>query len=437
MFSKSITTIWIVFTAGIIFLNTSACTTAPPAQSQADPSVFTVASRPQGDDATGYESPPVLPASNILPADLRQGPHHRVEDEVDTFGFTNSYRLVSDYFIADVQGTGLLRKRVQEVRALKELNKMKKTSAFGNAAKKAATAPLSFAKNLITRPVDTISGVPRGLWRYVNRVGAMVSGERNEVEDSVAQELIGFSAAKRKIAHKLGVDVYSTNLTLQKELNSVSWASFSGGFAVGLAMTPFPVVKMTKTADRMTHILRDNAPEDLRDINREKLERMQVREPIIDTFLKHPHYSPRHETILVAALAALAGAKNIEKFIHRANTAESFEDAFLFQRMAEMLAEYHEKVAPIKEILIGPARGLPLALTGNNRVVMALLADYISWTRPVADSARDFIQANNRVAPERKAELWITGRFSPKAEKGLEDLGISVNEKAFERFRET
>ncbi len=38
-------------------------------------------------------------------------------------------------------------------------------------------------------------------------------------------------ALKRKVAFKLGVDVYSANVTLQKEINDISYASFAGGLA--------------------------------------------------------------------------------------------------------------------------------------------------------------------------------------------------------------
>ena len=69
---------------------------------------------------------------------------------------------------------------------------------------------------LITNPVDTISGIPAGAWRYLTRAGEMVSGRRGEMEESVGKELIGVGSVKRRIAYQYGVDVYSSNLTLRK-----------------------------------------------------------------------------------------------------------------------------------------------------------------------------------------------------------------------------
>jgi hypothetical protein len=400
-------------------------------------SVFDTLSEPRIIEGrnSDYENPPLLKASEYLPPKLFKSKYHTVDEKIDTFGFTNSYRIDTKYFMMDIQGDDTLRKRVQEAYALAVLEKMKKTKAFGKAAKNAAKAPFSFVKDLVTSPVDTVTSVPKGLWRYITRVGEMVQGSREEVEDSVGKELLGFSAAKRKLAYQLRVDVYSTNSTLQSELNSVAWASFSGGFVVGLAMTPVRVLSLTKTSHRMGKVLRDSAPEDLRKLNRKKLKGIVSKEILIKKFLEHPYYSPRHETILVDALYTMQGTRNIDKFIFRANTAESFEDAFLFQRIAELLSEYHENVSPIKKIVIGPTRGLPMAVTKDNKLIMALLVDYGVWSRPAAEWIQELVKANHRVDPNRKIELWITGTLSVLAKGEIESLGISVTEKAFDRLK--
>lgn len=407
------------------------------AASNQNKSVFDTLSEPrirEGRDSD-YENPPLLKASEYLPPKLFKSKYHTVDEKVDTFGFTNSYRIDSKYFMMDIQGDDTLRKRVQEAYALAALVKMKKTKQFAKAAKNAAKAPFSFVKNLVTSPVDTVTSVPKGLWRYITRAGEMVVGNREEVEDSVGKELLGFSAAKRKLAYQLGVDVYSTNQTLQGELNNVAWAAFSGGFVVSLAMTPVRILTLTKTSHRMNKVLRDNAPEDLRKLNRKKLKGIVSKEILIKKFLEHPFYSPRHETILVDALHTMQGTRNIDKFIYRANTAESFEDAFLFQRIAELLSEYHENVSPIKKIVIGPTRGLPMAVTKDNKLIMALLVDYGVWSRPAAEWIKELAKANHRVDPTRKIELWITGTLSVIAKGEIELLGISITEKAFDRFK--
>ena len=173
---------------------------------------------------------------------------------------------------------------------------------------------------LIIDPVDTVKGIPKGVGKFFSRIGEMTKGGRGDSEDSYAKELLGFSATKRQYAHKFGVDVYSSNEVLQKELNSVSWAGFAGGVGVSLAMLPikgasqaaYLSIMATKLTHGMNMILLDNSPEDLQKLNRKIMEEMGVRESVIKEFLRHPAYSPRHATILVHALAEMQGVKNRE-----------------------------------------------------------------------------------------------------------------------------
>ena len=81
----------------------------------------------------------------------------------------------------------------------------------------------------------------------------------------------------------------------------------------GASNTAFYAVKGTQLVHGMNMILLDNSPEDLRRINRDLLKQMGVKEYIIKEFLHNSSaYSPRHETILVHALAEMQGVKNRE-----------------------------------------------------------------------------------------------------------------------------
>ena len=104
---------------------------------------------------------------------------------------------------------------------------------------------------------------------------------------------------------------------------------------------------------------------------------MGVRESVIKEFLRHPAYSPRHSTILVHALAEMQGVKNREAFIEQALNAEYEEEAFLYQRMAELLHGYHTHVKPIKEIV--PVRKFVVGFTSDQTIVAAIPLDLLYW----------------------------------------------------------
>jgi hypothetical protein len=182
-----------------------------------------------------YETPGVLKAHDILPPELLESEHHTVMEDVATYELTNRFTILSTFGPFEAFSEDMLRIRIHEVKAIAALQDIKKSEAFRNAAEQAAMSSFKGAKSLITHPVNTVKGVPKGVGKLFSRVGEMFKGERGNHEDSVAKELIGFSVVKRQYAHKLGVDVYSSNKVLQKELNRVSWAGFAGGVGVKLA----------------------------------------------------------------------------------------------------------------------------------------------------------------------------------------------------------
>jgi hypothetical protein len=381
-----------------------------------------------------YETPDILRASEIIPPELLEGKNYNVHEDVLTYGFTNYYTITSPYGTFEAEGDDMLRNRIHEIKAIAALQEIKKSNAFGEAAKNAATSSVKGAWGLISQPVKTVSGVPKGVGRLFSRVGEMVKGDRGDSEDSVTKELIGFSAVKRKYAHKMGVDAYSSNEVLQRELNSVSWAGFAGGVGVSLATiavkgaskVAYFSIRGTKFIHGMNQILLDNAPEDLRRINREKLQQIGVEESVIEEFLRNPNFSPRHETILVHVLSKMEGVRNRDQFIKQALFAESELDASTFQRMAEMIYGYHTQVGPISKII--PVRRVAVGYTSDQTIVIALPMDYIYWTER-ADLGLDAIMRLQAVErPVKRVELWVTGKISQKARKEFEAKGLVVKD---------
>jgi hypothetical protein len=390
------------------------------------------------DQPVEYETPGVLDAYDILPPNLLEGKNFWVDRRVVSYGLNNRYTISSHFGKFEANGEEMLRIREHEIKAIESLREIKKSKAFGDAVKKAVKSPIKGAKALITDPVSTVKGVPKGIGKLFSRIGEMTKGGRGDSEDSYTKELIGFSATKRQYANKFGVDVYSSNEVLQKELNSVAWAGFAGGVGVKLAMMPikgaseaaYYSIQATKLTHGMNMILLDKAPEDLRQINREKLIQMGVKESVIYEFLHHPAYSPRHETILVHALADMQGVKNREQFIKKALYAEYEEEAFLYQRMAEMLHGYHTQVKPIKELV--PVRKFMVGYTSDQTIVATFPIDLLYWIELSDLGSAALAKLDLTGRPVKKTEIWVTGSLTPRAMQEFNARGLVVNERSGE-----
>jgi hypothetical protein len=389
-------------------------------------------------EAAGFELPPLRDARDLLPPNLLEGPHHAVEETVYTDGTTHVFTIHSDFGTFFARGDDMVASRVHEVQALAALREMSASKEFAMAAGRALASPFVATWNLITKPVDTIVGVPKGAWETVRRTSDLARGQRGELEDSAFREFIGFEAKKRQIAGELDVDPYSSNKALQKELNRFAWAAYAGGLpSMFVPFSKPPPDGEGDPADpgaehRQREILRQYSPEDLDRLNRIELAVMGVSQPLCDEFIHHPWYSPRHETILVESLSALDLAKNRRAFIEVAVSAASEEDARFYQHTAELMRRYNDDVGRIEKIVA--VGGTLTGYAAEGTLVVPFPADHAVWSPSTAAFARSFTEALPDDIEVRKTELLLSGTLSPKARAKIEDLGVEVVDRAFDRL---
>ena len=191
--------------------------------------------------AEPFEEPPTLDASAILRPEILQSPLHTVRGPVPTYSGHNSYLIDSEFGLFEADGNTQLVQRVREIHAIARLREMSRSEQYTEALKRSADGPVQLAKGLINQPVKTVTGVPKGLWKFMNRAGQSVkeAGQNrapNPYEDGAAKDLIGFSKAKRQLAGDLKVDPYSSNAVLQKELNGIGWAAYGGSMTLSVAL---------------------------------------------------------------------------------------------------------------------------------------------------------------------------------------------------------
>jgi hypothetical protein len=388
--------------------------------------------------AQPYERPPaVRQASAILPAAGLTGPHYRIMDKVVTFGYQHRFTVTSDFGVFEVTGDAALRKLLREIHAIAEIQKLKGGKEFAKAVGNAALSPVYFSKDLITDPVDTVTGIPKGVFRLFKNAGTAITTKRDPETDSKIQTILLVSKNKRDYAAKLGVDVYSSNKVLQKELNSLGWAAAAGSWAVTIAAAPFSgpgmmAFKATRFSNSMNTVLQQEPPPRLRQINSKKLGEMGVSDDLKKRFLDHSVLSPRHKTVIVHSLSELSKASGQGQFISLALSAEDEVDANFFMQMAETLRGYDETVSPLVDIMVVPP--MVLAKTAKGPVLMPFPLDQGVWTERAAHVVPQVI-GNARVAGfTGPYELWVTGTLSAMARQQLSKLGITATENVDERL---
>lgn len=386
-------------------------------------------------NASDYEELPELKASEILRPEILSGPHHKVQEPVPTFSGSNHFSIDSDFGVFEAEGNEMLLRRINEINAIAELRDVSRTDQYKSALAKAAVSPLKAAKNVVTDPVNAVTNVPKGLMKFMGRAKESVKGigkkdESSAAEGSKAQQIIGFSDTKRKVAIKLGVDPYSTNAVLQKELDGISWASFAGGLTFQVATLPVgggagAALTVTGLTNKFDETVREKSPADLKIMNRKILLGMGANAADTEAFLNNAAFSPTAETAFTLNLDALDGVANRGAFVRLASKTSSNEtDAIFCVQTAALMARLHQGGKPLARIaLIGD---FPICVAKDGTIIVALQWDYAVWTT----GADNFAQRVKTQGKEKSNYLVaLSGVVSPRLRQELESRGFRVQDR--------
>lgn len=378
-----------------------------------------------------YEYGTTYDVADVLPSTIIAGPHYKIGDKVVNDGFMLTYSVDSEYGHFRVTGDFALQKLLTEIAVITELKEISRTEAFADSVVEAAKSPFRLGESLITDPMDTISGIPRGLFQIFENVSVNATTESDPSEDSGAKQALFVSAWKRDYCAAMGCDVYSSNSILQEELNRIGWASAVGGLSISAATTAASggavvAFSAARTADQLTEVLRSEPPARLRIINAEKLRDMGIGDDLALRFLDHPAFTPRHDTLIVAALTNLDGVRGRDRFIELCLRAQDEVGANFFQNVADILVGYHRTVAKLKEIT--PFLALAAATTSNGRVLVPMAWDYGVFEQAVAERMEYASKEWTARGLPAAFDVWTTGRASARLKLEAGKRGFVVVE---------
>ena len=412
----------------------------------------------------GFETPPTLKAADVLPAML-EGRRYQVEDQVPTDGFLMKFTIRSDFGTFIARSPEMAEVRIKEIDALDRLEKVSQSDAFMAGLKASGREFGKQVGQLVDEPVETIKAVPAGVGRFFDRVarGAKtgyqklgdvkekekqtappppgrgaglpgesepggVVGEKLSVEEAAVRaagkttaDAFGYDDQRRRIAKELGVDPYSTNPVLTQRLNDIAYAAFAGGLGVTAFKAVVPLSMVVSTTTMLSDWVWDMPPGDLKVRNERSLKAMGVSQEEVDLLLRQPYFTLTLQTRLVKALERMNKTAGRAGIMPLANTVTSFDQSRFVVEAMEMLAEYHEKTAPLKNI----EKQAPFtAKSGAGALVAAGPVDLVSWTERVQHfAARTDLKGKPRI-------ILLRGEATPRAKQELTRLGWTVREQA-------
>lgn len=386
-----------------------------------------------------FEQPPVFKAGSLLKPEILKGEYHSVADEVKNDGLFNHYNVKSRFGDFKASSDLALKLVVDEINAIGEMVKIETDETLAQSFKQSAENTAQGVKRLFNDPKGALEGAGTGLSNLFNRAkGTIGKRELTDAEDSRVEQLVGISKSKGEIASKYGVNVYSTNKRLQKELDRLARADFFGGLGTTVFKSAIPgaggLLLTTSDAARLLNDTINTTPaSELWLQNKNKLLAMNFNSDTVELFLNNPVFSPAQQTVLVKALETLESAANRELFLKVALQASEVEMAKVITRIAVMSAGYHQKISPLKRF--APLARITCAVAKNGSVVVLLPTDYIIWSKKVADMAEALKEKQGKPPEGAGFELWTLGTFSKRAQSKLRAMNWRLHTRVADQLK--
>jgi hypothetical protein len=385
-----------------------------------------------------YDKPETLRASDILPPNLLTGPNHKVEDKVTNDGYLNTYTLDSRWGTLEVVSTPLLKKRIKELDAMAQMEKLKGTDEFKSGVEKTLDGIAAGGKKIVTDPGGSVKAVGKGIGGLFKSIGGVFKDDKQkhgETEGSTLERVSGFSKVERQYAKEFGVDTYSRNELLQKELSDISKAGFLGSKITSMGLGSVgalgKAVSVVGTVDNLTSLVYSSSPKTLRQYCRTQLDQIGVDKDVIDLFLNNTNFTITEQTAIVTALIGLENVQDRSDFVKFAVLTDSAELATFRAIQAHLYGVYSEKSQKLARFVHFGHFSCAQAVDGA--LVVVAPVDKLLWTRETAEHITALNAAILGENPKARRILWITGTFTPLAESQLKELGWSLRAKALEK----
>ncbi len=376
----------------------------------------------------------------LLPEALISSGEHRVSNVWQVGESTMEFEIESETAGTQrVQSIALTVIRIQEARTLAQA-----ASQFAQDNRQAVDE----GRGQINIGGDSIIGIlgaPMSTGgKVVNQFGSNVKQtfeELGEFPDPAADPTASvtpvyadpvFQSHRRSVASQLKLDVYSSNPSVQRFLDTLARARGAGRARAGVTTISFASSpELEVDSGRLRERVRSNVLNGEQDALFDKADIM-LSEAGIDAqlaarLLNHPVLTPTHKNAITEYVAFMSGVGNRGALIETTLDVTDEVEALSKVRIARMYAYYHQSWTPLHTLI--SAGHLALAIDQDGVLLVALPFDFLDWT---PKTQRIFIGLEQFA--ERKGivskVLLLSGVTTDKARVGLEARGFG----SFGRF---
>ena len=249
----------------------------------------------------------------------------------------------------------------------------------------------------------------------VDPIGTVARSQRTT--GKFAKRWIGFTAARREVAQRMGVDPYSRNALLNREMDRIAWASLVGDKSLSAAIDSMApgaseAIGVSRKVDDVVWRL---DPVALGLLQRERMTAVCGEQPMIAKAMHQGALSPTQWQHLVEATEALH-IKHCEGLLNLVAQTDTDAEARYLVRTLELL-EMHRTAEATVEL---DEAGRMLIAHIDGVLVVPIPVDVLSWTMPIANL---FDDPALRAA---KREIWLDGEATMRTQRELTRRGFGL-----------
>jgi hypothetical protein len=368
-----------------------------------------------------------------------------------------------------VESLDLLEIRAVEMEVVRRLRAQGAAGTAGRAAASSLVQTGETLAGVVTRPVESVIGLPAGMLRVfgrrATRYGRQASDLGERAYEAVSDEALfdaslrpreaeplppepepwwqkgggfalklgkrwlGYNTARRELGRELGIDPYSTNPWLGAEMDRLAWSALVGrrGVGFGLGQVGGAAGTVLGESGRIHRMVWEKPPEEVEAWNVARLAPLACHTDVQDAFFDNSRYSPTLQTQAVDALLELAPQGGCEFFLGLAASVQREAEARFVVDALQLMVAARPRF-PTRFEIFGEALVLR---DGEERLWLALPVDLLQWTPETADFFAD--PALARVADKR---LLLSRDASPRARAALLAEGWAVVEQSIGPARE-
>ncbi|HET7064893.1 MAG TPA: hypothetical protein VFI49_11525 [Rudaea sp.] len=416
------------------------------------------------------EPEPYLNAAALVQPSLLSGPNFKVVPEVQVRGYMAHFLIDTPYGPLTADSADLLAVRVSEIPALEALDRASKTDAFAHALAERGRKTGAAVANVIAHPIDSVTGLPAGVVRYLRKQIDTWSGRAQSLSDQTSRHAenrgdpfrapegpmtagrdraidaepehtekkshawyaragseagretkryLKYSQQRREMAKYLGVDPNSTNPILNEMLDSLAWAAVGGNFSAGEALSAVTGTAATVISDsgKVNQFVLEQEPEQLRETIHKRLLKYCSDDDSIRSFLRRGAFTDTLRVSLTDSIEKLGATEGCNDLIELAATTR-----------AEVEARYlTDALKVIQQRISTPSAGNLLVLgaalawrTPDGKLLLPLPVDFLTWSHDIGD----FFDQTAFGAKDKT--VLIAGEASMTAQRKLTERGWNL-----------